>query len=200
MLLEETGYKFGSDQRLGIYLTNTLEEAAKKSDRLFAEWVAEEANAAAKIKREAPILVVLGNPPYSGHSANRSEVERKVHKAEKYWVWTKAGPKQRAAPREIFVREKNFIGLLVEDYKQVDGAPLGERNPKWLQDDYVKFIRFAEWRIAKTGEGIVGYITNHSYLDNPTFRGMRQHLMRAFNEIWVYDLQGEGVKPELMTM
>jgi len=75
MQLELTGYKFGSDQRLGIYLTNTLEEAAKKSEQLFAGWVAEEANAAVNIKREAPILVVLGNPPYSGHSANRSEIK-----------------------------------------------------------------------------------------------------------------------------
>ena len=70
MQLQETGYRFGSDQRLGIYLTNTLEEAAKKSEQLFASWFAEEANAAAEIKRDKPIMVVLGNPPYSGHSAN----------------------------------------------------------------------------------------------------------------------------------
>ena len=74
MQLQETGYTFGSDQRLGIYLTNTLEEAAKKSERLIADWFADEANAAAKIKKVEPILVVLGNPPYSGHSANRSEI------------------------------------------------------------------------------------------------------------------------------
>ena len=78
-----------------------------------------------------------------------------------------------------------FIGKLIEDYKTVDGQPLGERNPKWLQDDYVKFIRFAQWRIERTDEGIIGYITNHGYLDNPTFRGMRQHLMQSFNEIYV---------------
>ena len=65
MQLQETGYKFSSDQRLGIYLTNTLEEATKRSEQLFAGWVAEEANAAAKIKSELPIMVVLGNPPYS---------------------------------------------------------------------------------------------------------------------------------------
>ena len=73
MQLQETGYKFASDQRLGIYLTNTLEEAAKKSERLFAGWVADEADAAAEIKRDKPIMVVLGNPPYSGISANRGE-------------------------------------------------------------------------------------------------------------------------------
>jgi predicted helicase len=60
---------------------------------------------------------------------------------------------------------------LIEDYRLVDGLPLGERNPKWLQDDYVKFLRFAQWMIERNGQGIVAFITNHGYLDNPTFRG-----------------------------
>jgi len=169
MQLHDLGYSFRSDQRLGIYLTNTLEEAAKKSEQLFANWIAEEANAAAKIKRDDPILVVLGNPPYSGMSANRSRDE--------------AG-------------NLTFIGKLIEDYKFVDGKPLGERNPKMLQDDYVKFIRFAQWRIGRTGEGIVALITNHNYLDNVTFRGMRQSLIKTFNEIYVYDLHGSTRKGE----
>jgi Type ISP C-terminal specificity domain/N-6 DNA Methylase len=169
MELQETGYNFGSDQRLGIYLTNTLEEAAKKSESIFARWISEEANAAAEIKRERPILVVLGNPPYSGESANRSRDEK---------------------------GELTFIGALIEDYKQVDGHSLGERNPKWLQDDYVKFIRFAQWRIESTGHGILGFITNNGYLDNPTFRGMRQRLMNSFGEIHIYDLHGNSNKKE----
>jgi predicted helicase len=167
--LEQTGYQFGSDQRLGIFLTNTLEEAAKKSEQLFASWVAEEANAAAKIKRDEPILVVLGNPPYSKFSANRSEDEN---------------------------GKPTFIGKLIEDYKFVDGKPLGERNPKWLQDDYIKFIRFAQWRIGRTGEGIIGFITNHGYLDNPTFRGLRQSLLKSFNEIYIHNLHGNVRKKE----
>jgi hypothetical protein len=170
MELQQTGYTFGSDQRLGIYLTNTLEEAIKKGQKLFAEWISEEANAAAEIKRTRPILVILGNPPYSGHSANRSRDES---------------------------GDLTFIGNLIEDYKKVDGKPLGEKNPKWLQDDYVKFIRFAQWRIERTGHGILGFVTNHSYLDNPTFRGMRQSLMQSFNEIHVYDLHGNTKKPEI---
>jgi predicted helicase len=168
MQLQATGYQFGSDQRLGVYLTNTLEEAAKKSENLFAGWVAEEANAAAEIKRDKPIMVVLGNPPYSGISANRSK--------------TPDGG-------------LTFIGKLIEDYKRVDGRPLGERK-HWLQDDYVKFIRFAEWRIERTGEGVVGLITNHGYLDNPTFRGMRQHLLAGFGEIFVLNLHGNTKKKE----
>ena len=81
MQLQETGYQFGSDQRLGIYLTNTLEEAAEKSDRLFAGWLAEEANAAAEIKGDLPIMVVLGNPPYERDSQNRgSHIEKLMNR------------------------------------------------------------------------------------------------------------------------
>ena len=85
---------------------------------------------------------------------------------------------------------------LVRDYYQVDGAPLGEKNPKWLQDDYVKFIRFSQWRIAKTGSGILAFITNHGYLDNPTFRGMRRSIEQTFDEIYVMDLHGNSKKKE----
>jgi predicted helicase len=170
MELQDTGYKFRSDQRLGIYLTNTLEEAARKSQKeLFAEWISEEANAAAEIKHTRPILVVLGNPPYSGESANRSKNED---------------------------GSLTFIGKLIEDYKKVDGHALGEKNPKWLQDDYVKFIRFAQWRIERSGHGILGFISNNGYLDNPTFRGMRQNLMQSFGQLYIYDLHGNSNKQE----
>ena len=169
LLLEESDYDFSSQQRLGIYLTNTLEESPKQLELPMSRFISEEANAATAIKLERPILVVLGNPPYSGHSANRSRDEE---------------------------GNLTFIGELIEDYKKVDGKPLGERNPKWLQDDYVKFIRFAQWRIERTGEGVIGYITNHGYLDNPTFRGMRRSLMQTFNEIYVYNLHGNVKKKE----
>jgi predicted helicase len=163
LLLQETGYEFQSDQRLGIYLTNTLEEAIKRAETLFARWISEEANAAARVKKDEPIMVVLGNPPYSGHSANKGEWARQ----------------------------------LVERYKMVDGKPLGEKNPKWLQDDYVKFLAFGQWRIERTGQGILGFITNHSYLDNPTFRGMRQSLMNTFTDIYILNLHGNAKKKEV---
>ncbi len=73
---------------------------------------------------------------------------------------------------------------------------MGEKNPKWLQDDYVKFIRFSQWKIDQAGEGVLGFITNHSYLDNPTFRGMRQSLMNSFDEIYILDLHGNSLKKE----
>jgi predicted helicase len=167
-------YDFSGGERLGVYLTNTLEEAAQRAVSLFGPWrvITDEANAAAEVKRDKPIMVVIGNPPYSGHSANRS--------------WETKGGK----------RVPTFIGRLLQDYYRVDGQPLGERNPKWLQDDYVKFIRFGQWRIEASGEGVLALITNHSYLDNPTFRGMRQQLMSAFSDIYVLDLHGNSKKKE----
>ena len=163
LLLQETGYKFHSDERLGVYLTNTLDEAIKHSETLFAQWISEEANAASEIKKDKPIMVVLGNPPYSGHSANKGE-------------WAKQ---------------------LVERYKTIDGKPLGEKNPKWLQDDYVKFLAFGQWRIERTGQGVLGFITNHSYLDNPTFRGMRQSLINTFTDIYILNLHGNSKRKEV---
>jgi predicted helicase len=77
----------------------------------------------------------------------------------------------------------------------VDGKPLGEQNSKWLQDDYVKFIRFAQIKMDYAEEGVVGIITNHSWLDNPTFRGMRQSLMQSFEQIYILDLHG-STKPK----
>ena len=166
----EWAYDFGGSEQLGVYLTNSLEQAEQQIPSLFGPLrvIAEEANAASEIKRDKPIMVVLGNPPYSGHSANASRVGRNL----------------------------TWIGELVEDYKQVDGKPLGERNPKWLQDDYVKFIRFGQWRIQQSGSGVLAFITNHSYLDNPTFRGMRQQLMDTFSDIYLLDLHGNALKKE----
>lgn len=161
--LQNLGYEFSSKQRLGVYLTNTLDEALKKSEVLFAQFVAQEANEASAIKRDVPVMVVLGNPPYSGHSANKSE----------------------------------WIAGLVKDYYYVDGVPLKERNSKWLQDDYVKFIRFGQWRVSQTGFGVLAFVTNHGYLDNPTFRGMRQNLMQTFTDIYVLDLHGNSKKKEV---
>jgi predicted helicase len=130
-------------------------------------------------------------------------IERVVQPGEAYSV-SRGGPARsqkyvviRTAKKRMRIREKTFIGNLLNDYYYVDDLPLGERNPKWLQDDYVKFIRFAQWRIEKTGHGILGFVANHSYLDNPTFRGMRQSLMQSFDEILVYDLHGNTKKPEV---
>lgn len=180
-LLEELGYKMAKDDRFKLYLTNTLEmEELQQTELPGMASLSEESHLAGKIKKERPILVILGNPPYSGHSANLSE---------KYII-------ERKNNKQVKKKVKTWIGKLVEDYKYIDNKPLDEKNPKWLQDDYVKFIRFAQWKIGQTGEGVLGFITNHSYLDNPTFRGMRQSLMRSFNEIYILDLHGNSLKKE----
>jgi len=162
--LQELGYDFSSDERLRIYLTNTLQEAFQiPAADGFMNRIRDEAEAAKDIKQDVPVMVILGNPPYSYESINTDP-----------WI----------------------VGL-VRDYYQVDGKPLGERNPKGLLDDYVKFIRFAQHRVSETGYGIVALITNHGYLDNPTFRGMRQNLMQTFDEIYVLDLHGNSKKKEV---
>lgn len=164
ILLEKFGYKLADKDRFKLYLTNTLEhETIKQTDIPGISSLAEESSLAGEVKRNQPVLAILGNPPYSGHSANKGE-------------WIK--------------------DLVKEKYHFVDGRPLGEKNPKWLQDDYVKFIRFAQWKIDQAGEGVLGFITNHGYLDNPTFRGMRQSLMKTFNEIYILNLHGNSLKRE----
>ena len=175
LTLEASGYDFASDQRLGVYLTNSLEEAHELTHGpLFTQWLADESLAAAQIKRDAPVMVVLGNPPYSGHSANTGD-----------WI----AALLRGTDTTQGERPTG-------NYFAVDGQPLGERNHKWLNDDYVKFIRFAQWRIERTGHGVLAFVTNHGYLDNPTFRGMRQSLMASFDEIYLLDLHGNSKKKE----
>ncbi len=195
--LGETKYSFKADERLGVYLTNSLEKAFDLEGLpAFAKWVAEEANEAGRIKQDMPVMVVLGNPPYSGHSQTPSELTVTIGEGAHYYVEEQGVQVQKVATRSFKRKQKTFIGHLIQDYFRVDGKPLGERNPKWLNDDYVKFIRFAQWRIQQTGHGVLAFITNHGYLDNPTFRGMRQSLMNTFDDIYVLDLHGNSKKKE----
>ena len=164
MMLTELGYKpTGTPPRLGVYLTNSLEEGEPANQTLpFAQWLSNEVKEANTVKRDMPIMCIVGNPPYSGISTNKG-------------AW---------------------ITGLIDDYKYVDGVHFGERK-HWLNDDYVKFIRMSENLIEKNGEGVLGFITNHGYLDNPTFRGMRWHLMQTFDKIYVLDLHGNANKKEV---
>jgi predicted helicase len=168
MMLTDMGYKPSANPpRLNVFLTNSLEEGEKVEQTLFglARDITEEGRKASEIKNDMPIMCVIGNPPYSGESANKGD-----------WI----------------------MGLM-EAYKKEPGGKvkLNERNPKWINDDSVKFIRFAEQMIEKNGEGILGFITNHGYLDNPTFRGMRWHLLKTFDKIYVLDLHGNSKKKEV---
>lgn len=165
ILLTETGFKSVKNQRFRIYLTNSLEEHHQDTGTLFANWLSSEANEANHIKRDTPVMVVMGNPPYSGESANKGS-----------WI----------------------MGLM-EDYKKEPGGKekLKERNPKWINDDYVKFLRYGQHFIEKNGEGVLAFINPHGFLDNPTFRGMRWHLLKTYDKIYTIDLHGNSKKKEI---
>lgn len=162
LLLGETNYKPTKSRRLQIYLTNSLEEHHPDTGTLFAGWLSAEANEANHIKRDTPVMCVIGNPPYSGISQNNG----------------------------------SWISNLIDDYKYVDGEHFNERK-HWLNDDYVKFLRFGEHFVEKNGEGVLAFINNHSFIDNPTFRGMRWHLLNTFDTIYIIDLHGNSLKKEV---
>lgn len=149
-------YDFLGDERLGIYLTNSLEQADKQTEPLLGPLraISEEANAAARVKRELPIMVVLGNPPYSRASYNRGE----------------------------------WIEKLMEDYKVTIREE--ESQIQAISNDYIKFIRFAQWKIDKTKRGILTFITGHGYIDGPLPRDMRKSLLESFDTIFILNLHG----------
>lgn len=161
LLLTETGFKPTSNQRFKVYLTNSLEEHHPDTGTLFASWLSAEANEANYIKRDTPVMCIIGNPPYSGISSNNGE----------------------------------WISNLIEDYKYVDGVHFNERK-HWLNDDYVKFLRYGQHFIEKNGSGVLAFINPHGFLDNPTFRGMRWHLLKTYDKIYTIDLHGNSKKKE----
>ena len=166
MLLEQTGFNHAENKkRLKIYLTNSLEECHPDTGSLWAQWLSDEASAANRIKRDCPVMVLIGNPPYSGESQNKGE----------------------------------WIMHLMEDYKKEPGGEtqLKERNPKWINDDYVKFIRLAQYYIERNKYGVIGFINPHGFLDNPTFRGMRWNLLKTFDKIYTINLHGNNKKKEV---
>ena len=175
-LKEEFNYNLEDDERLNIFLTNTLEnihlDEGKEKNNIFEE-LNEEMNLAQKTK-EKDILVITGNPPYSGASANKGIFEEEVRKEYKDGL------------------EEKPLAIIR------NGKIEKEKNPKWLLDDYVKFIRFAQQKIdnQKAG-GIFGFISNNSFLDNPTFRGMRYSLLKSFDEIYIVNLHGNTRKKEV---
>ena len=165
--LYETGYRFERDERARVYLTNTLEPVGSKQLTFdFLPALAHEAQAVNEIKRRQRFTVVIGNPPYSLMSANL----RPHHRA------------------------------LVEEYKFVNGERIRERGAlqleKNLNDDYIKFVRLTQLATQAAGAGVSGLITNHSFLDNPTMRGVRWNLLHSASRIWLNDLHGNSTKQE----
>lgn len=164
-LKEEFGYELEDDERLQVFLTNTLEnlnlDEEKAKFSYFQELVTESQNA--QLTKEKPIFVITGNPPYNVESANQYDIS-----------------------------PYRFCGI----DKDSEPIPINEKNPKALQDDYVKFIRFAQDKIDKESQGVIAIITNHSFLDNVTFRGMRWSLLNSFDKIYLLDLHGNTKKKE----
>lgn len=162
LLLQDTGYKTTSHtNRFNVYLTNALEQDEVTKYPLF-DWLSDEARHANTVKNDKPIMVVIGNPPYSGESANGSLFNDNL---------------------DVYKKEPT-------------GEKLQEKNPKWLNDDYVKFIRLSQEFIDKNKEGVLAFINNHAYLDNPTFRGMRYSLLKSFDKIYIIDLHGNAKRKE----
>ena len=165
--LYETGYIFKGDERVRVHLANSLEPAADSvPNRVFQQWapaLAHEAVSVNELKQAGRFTVVIGNPPYSGHSANSAPWARQ----------------------------------LVESYKKDCPELYKPAQAKWLQDDYVKFLALGQWHVQSTGHGILGVITSHAYLDNPTFRGMRRSLMSTFNHVYILNLHGNAKKQEV---
>lgn len=172
--LAETGFTFTRDSQLQISLANTLAGPPPRQRTLCAAGEAAFLTAAGDGRESAcrtPFTVIVGNPPFSGISQQHGP-----------WIV------DLLRGTEGSCRERS-------NYFEVDGRPLGERKT-WLQDDYVKFLRFAHWKVETSGTGIVGLVTNHGYLDNPTFRGVRQQLLATFPCITVIDLHGNRKKKE----
>lgn len=167
--LAATGYNFASTERLRIYLTNTLEEPHDVGTQLqgMAPALAHEATACKEVKRRTPFTVVIGNPPYSIRSANLS----------------------------------NHARGLVDVFRQIDGVKVKEKGAlqleKNLNDDYIKFLAYADKLASDTGSSILSYVTNHAYLDNPTLRGVRARLAATFSDIRIVDLHGSSKRKEV---
>ncbi len=168
--LYETGYRFKSKERARIYLTNALEPPSDIQAELevVSPALAHEAKAVNEIKRHKRFTVVIGNPPYAGDSLN---------------------------PSIDTAKRLTFIGRLIEDYKLINGIQIPDKNLKGLQDDYVKFFRYAQWVLDATDLGVLGYVTNHAYLDASTFTGFRKSLMESFNSLQLLDLHGCEIRP-----
>ncbi len=204
LLLTDLGYDFEPDERLKIYLTNALEEGIKQGDLIpgITQIIAEESSQAANVKTDISVTVVLGNPPYSVNSQNASKRKRILNQDEKYLadvkytglVWEKEYKTGKAGKT---ITEVTHIGEILELYKGRVRLE-GEKNIQPLDDDYIKFIRFAQYQVENNSHnaGIIGFITNHSYINGLIHRGMREELLKYFDTLYIMDLHGNSLLKE----
>ena len=167
-------------ERLNIFLTNSLEEDHPESELPIARFITDESNAANIIKRETPVMVVMGNPPYNEKSANTGE-----------WIMNLMDDyKQEPGMSRIQVSRSKRTGKIT--YKNT----LKGANPKGINNDYCKFIRLGQNFVERTNEGVLAYITANTYLDSRLFRGMRYELLKSFDKIYILNLHGSTMRKE----
>ncbi|KHL84738.1 type ISP restriction/modification enzyme [Helicobacter pylori] len=205
---EEFKKPLKENDALKIILTNTLIQPSEiVAYRGLSPIFEKELSNAQEIKKNENILIITGNPPYSGASSNEGlfewevkatygiepefqtiEIEKNVKLADKIQTLLKNIQKQKeSSSKDALKALKN----LHSKYKLQK-----EKNPKWLLDDYVKFMRFAQNKIESLGHGLFGFISNNAFLDNPTFRGLRRSLLECYDELYILNLHGNARKKE----
>ncbi len=193
---------------LQIILTNTLIQPSETiAYRGLQPIFEKELKSAQEIKKNENILIITGNPPYSGASSNEGlfewevkatygiepefqtiEIEKNVKLTDKIQTLLNNIQKQKESGSKNALKE---LKNLHSKYKLQK-----EKNPKWLLDDYVKFMRFAQNKIKSLGHGLFGFISNNAFLDNPTFRGLRRSLLECYDELYILNLHGNARKKE----
>ncbi|XGA86141.1 N-6 DNA methylase [Helicobacter pylori] len=205
---EEFKKPLKENDALQIILTNTLIQPSEiAADRGLQPIFEKELKSAQEIKKDEKILIITGNPPYSGASSNEGlfewevkatygiepefqiiEIERNVKLTDKIKTLLNSVQIQKQSGSKNALKE---LKNLHSKYKLQK-----EKNPKWLLDDYVKFMRFAQNKIESLGHGLFGFISNNAFLDNPTFRGLRRSLLECYDELYILNLHGNARKKE----
>ncbi|GAA8896622.1 hypothetical protein BTM188_02220 [Helicobacter pylori] len=205
---EEFKKPLKENDALKIILTNTLIQPSEIAAYRGLNPIFEtELLNAQDIKKDENILIITGNPPYSGASSNEGlfewevkatygiepefqtiEIEKKVKLTDKIKTLLKNIQAQKQSGSKNALKE---LKKLHSKYKLQN-----EQNPKWLLDDYVKFMRFAQNKIESLGHGLFGFISNSTFLDNPTFRGLRRSLLECYDELYILNLHGNARKKE----
>ncbi|MGN8503747.1 N-6 DNA methylase, partial [Helicobacter pylori] len=205
---EEFKKPLKENDALKIILTNTLIQPSEIAACRGLQPIFEtELKSAQEIKKDENILIITGNPPYSGASSNEGlfewevkatygiepefqtiEIEKKVKLTAKIQTLLNNIQKQKESGSKNALKE---LKKLHSKYKLQN-----EKNPKWLLDDYVKFMRFAQNKIESLGHGLFGFISNNAFLDNPTFRGLRHSLLECYDELYILNLHGNARKKE----
>ncbi|GAA6843113.1 DNA methyltransferase [Helicobacter pylori] len=205
---EEFKKPLKENDALKIILTNTLIQPSEIAAYRGLQPIFEkELSNAQEIKKDENILIITGNPPYSGASSNEGlfewevkatygiepefqtiEIEKNIKLTDKIKKFLNNIQKQKESGSKNALKE---LKKLHSKYKLQN-----EKNPKWLLDDYVKFMRFAQNKIKSLGHGLFGFISNNAFLDNPTFRGLRRSLLECYDELYILNLHGNARKKE----